>query len=96
MIITDDQPSKTLDLLQLKIPVNKYTEFLESPITSKSCRGELLQKAILIIWDETPMANKAAVECVDTMLQRIMNVDSPFGGKVFVTLGDFRQTCPVI
>ena len=76
--------------------MNKYTEFLESPITSKSCRGELLRKAILIVWDETPMANKAAVECVDTMLRRITNVDSPFGGKVFVTLGDFRQTCPVI
>ena len=42
------------------------------------------------------MANKAAVECVDAMLRRIMNNNSPFGGKVFVALGDFRQTCPVI
>ena len=42
------------------------------------------------------MANRAAVECVDTMLRRVMNCDSPFGGKVFVTLGDFRQTCPII
>ena len=42
------------------------------------------------------MANKAAVECVDSLLRRIMNRDAPFGGKVFVTLGDFRQTCPVI
>ncbi len=42
------------------------------------------------------MANKAAVECVDTLLQKIMNVDTPFGGKIFITLGDFHQTCPVI
>ena len=42
------------------------------------------------------MANRAAVECVDSMLRRIMNCDTPFGGKVFITLGDFRQTCPVI
>ena len=42
------------------------------------------------------MANKAAVECVDAMLRRITNVDTPFGGKIFVALGDFRQTCPVI
>lgn len=34
------------------------------------------------------MVNEAAVECVDVMLQKIMNVDEPFGGKVFVTLGD--------
>jgi len=50
----------------------------------------------MIIWDKTPMANKAAVECVDSMLQRIMNNDSPFSGKVFITLGDFHQTCPII
>ena len=51
---------------------------------------------MLIIWDETPMANKAALECVDAMLQRITNIDTPFGGKIFVGLGDFRQTSPII
>ena len=43
-----------------------------------------LRKAVLIVWDETPTANKAAAECVDSVL-RVMNIDAPFGDKVFVT-----------
>ena len=42
------------------------------------------------------MANKAAVECVDRLLQSITGSQLPFGGKVVVALGDFRQVAPVI
>ena len=42
------------------------------------------------------MANKAVLECVDNTLRKIMGVDIPFGGKVILLSGDFRQTCPVI
>jgi len=42
------------------------------------------------------MANKATVECVDSMLRKIMKNNTPFSGKVFVCLGNFHQTCPVI
>lgn len=42
------------------------------------------------------MANKASLACTDELLRRVMGVDVPFGGKIFILLGDFRQTCPVI
>ena len=42
------------------------------------------------------MANRAVFECVDDVLKRIMQSEEPFGGKVIVFSGDFRQTCPVI
>ena len=36
------------------------------------------------------------MSCVDDLCRAVMNVDEPFGGKIVVMLGDFRQTCPVI
>lgn len=42
------------------------------------------------------MANKAAVECDDMFLQLLEDQDEPFGGKVFLGLGDFRQVPPVV
>jgi ATP-dependent DNA helicase PIF1 len=43
------------------------------------------------------MANSAVLSCVDDILRRCMGTpDLPFGGKVVILLGDFRQTSPVI
>jgi ATP-dependent DNA helicase PIF1 len=42
------------------------------------------------------MAHRSTLECVDDLLKRVMKNDLPFGGKVLILLGDFRQTCPVI
>ncbi|KAJ7220657.1 DNA helicase Pif1 like protein, partial [Mycena pura] len=78
-----------------QIPVNDKNEMLESPIDPGDPRGELLRQAALIIWDEAPMANKAVLVCVEA-LRRIMGNSLPFGGKVLILLGDFRQTCPVV
>nr|GME10446.1 ATP-dependent DNA helicase pif1-like [Ipomoea batatas] len=50
----------------------------------------------LILWDEASMANRRAIESVDTTLRDIMDTDQIFGGKVVVFGGDFRQTLPVI
>ena len=69
---------------------------LESDIKINSQRANLIRSAALIVWDEAPMANKAVLECVDAVLRKIMQNDAPFGGKVILLSGDFRQTCPVI
>ena len=42
------------------------------------------------------MMHKHAFEAVDRMFQDIMEVDEPFGGKVVLLAGDFRQTLPII
>lgn len=68
-------------------------ELLESSIHLADSRAELLREAALILWDEAPMANKAVLACI---LHKVTEKDLPFGGKVFVLLGDFRQTCPVV
>ena len=69
---------------------------LESPISPTDSRAAFIRQSSLIIWDEAPMANHAVLACVDETCQRIMQSSLPFGGKVVVLLGDFRQTCPVI
>ncbi|EAU89526.2 ATP-dependent DNA helicase PIF1 [Coprinopsis cinerea okayama7 len=87
---------RIVDSLTFKVPVNEKNEMLQSPIRSTDARAELIREASLIIWDEAPMANRAVLSCVDDVLRDVMGTDIPFGGKVIVLLGDFRQTCPVV
>ncbi|XP_057444945.1 uncharacterized protein LOC130737204 [Lotus japonicus] len=71
-------------------------------IKQGSNKAELLRHTSLIIWDEAPMVNRLAFEGLDRTLRDIMLmtnpgcVDKPFGGKVVVLGGDFRQTLPII
>ncbi|CAH9060704.1 unnamed protein product [Cuscuta epithymum] len=62
--------------------------------------AELLKQTKLIIWDEATMANRFCFEALDRSLNDIISNDgdsiSPFGGRVIVFGGDFRQTLPVI
>ncbi|KAH9622346.1 hypothetical protein KSS87_022355, partial [Heliosperma pusillum] len=63
---------------------------------------ELLRRAKLIIWDEAPMTHKHSFEALDRSLKDVMrvvderNADEPFGEKVVVFGGDFRQILPVV
>ncbi|XP_022040960.1 ATP-dependent DNA helicase RRM3-like [Helianthus annuus] len=56
----------------------------------------------LIIWDEAPMTHKHCFEALDKTMKDIsrssqLNMQSkPFGGKVILFGGDFRQILPVI
>ncbi|KAK9724458.1 hypothetical protein RND81_05G073600 [Saponaria officinalis] len=58
--------------------------------------------AKLIIWDKAPMTHKYSFEALDRSLKDVMrvvderNATEPFGGKVVVFGGNFRQTLPVV
>ncbi|XP_012856929.1 PREDICTED: uncharacterized protein LOC105976186 [Erythranthe guttata] len=65
-------------------------------ISQQSPQAELLMKANLIIWDETPMMHRYCFEALDSTMRSILQSDEPFGGKVVVLGGDFRQILPVI
>nr|XP_051207578.1 uncharacterized protein LOC127323481 [Lolium perenne] len=62
----------------------------------KSGTAELLKQASLVIWDEVAMTKRQAVETLDRSLQDIMECPLPFGGKVVIFGGDFRQVLPVV
>nr|XP_051197041.1 uncharacterized protein LOC127310402 [Lolium perenne] len=65
-------------------------------IAIATATSDLLRKASLIIWDEVAMTKRQTVETLDRSLQDIMGCDLPFGGKVVVFGGDFRQVLPVV
>lgn len=79
-----------------QVPVNENNELLEAAIPLNSARADLIRESHAVVWDEAPMANCAVLACVEEVCRRVMGNDLPFGGKVIVLLGDFRQTCPVI
>jgi len=65
-------------------------------VRKQSALGILLKMCKLIIWDETPMVNRCAIEAVDKMLKDINDCNLIFGGKVMVLGGDFRQVLPIV
>ena len=67
-----------------------------SSISKNSQKADVLKRAKLIIWDEAPMTHRHALELIDRLLQDLMDSNQPFGGKVVVLGGDFRQVLPVI
>jgi ATP-dependent DNA helicase PIF1 len=58
--------------------------------------AELLRAAALIVYDEAPMHHRYFIEALDRTLRDLMKVDKPFGGKLIVFGGDFRQCAPVV
>ncbi|XP_065321043.1 uncharacterized protein LOC135928506 [Gordionus sp. m RMFG-2023] len=56
----------------------------------------VIKRSKLIIIDEATMMTKYALRCIDRLLKDIMQTQFPFGGKVILLGGDFRQTLPVI
>ena len=80
---------------RFKIPL-KLNESSTCNISRNSKEAQLIILAKLFIWDEAPMIHKFAFEALDRTFRDITQVDKPFGGKVFVFGGDFRQVLPVI
>lgn len=50
----------------------------------------------VIICEEMPMAHRSVLECVNELLQAIAETDKPFGGKIFIGIGYFLQTAPIL
>jgi len=82
--------------MHIQVPVNNRNEMLLSTIDPFNSHGDLIHAASVVIWDEAPMVNRAVVACVDDICQKVMQNSQPFGGKIIILLGDFRQTCPVV
>jgi ATP-dependent DNA helicase PIF1 len=64
--------------------------------------GDLIRSAKLIIWDKASMISRDILEAVDRTFKEVCKLidprfeNVPFGGRVIVFGGDFRQVLPVI
>lgn len=78
-----------------KLPLT-INEKSTSGIETESDVAKTLATAAVIIIDEVSMLSKYAFEIIDDVLRRIMNNQTPFGGKLLILGGDFRQTAVII
>lgn len=67
-----------------------------SNLRMRSNDADVLREAALIIIDEATMLYKDGLRCIDRVLRELMVDERPFGGKIFLLGGDFRQTLPVV
>ncbi|XP_029124910.1 uncharacterized protein LOC109787689 [Cajanus cajan] len=80
---------------RFKIPINVEEDSFFS-ISKQSDLAKLIRETTTIIWDEAPMTNRYALEALDRSLKDILDCNAPFGGKIMILGGDFRQVLPVV
>ena len=78
------------------LPIDMPKHDATSSIRAQEPRAEVLRRAKLILWDEVSMVPLAALDCVDRLLRDLTGDNRPFGGKVLILGGDFRQLLPVV
>lgn len=78
---------------KLPVPLNETSTSL---LTQGQKAYRELEAASLIIWDEVAMAQGRALEVLDLLLRDMMKSKIPFGGKIILLGGDFRQCLPVV
>ncbi|PIA26872.1 hypothetical protein AQUCO_08600024v1 [Aquilegia coerulea] len=77
---------------RFKIPL-EVDDYSTCNISQKIDLAQLIQRADLVVWDETPMNHRNIFEAVDKTFQDLMHdADGHiFGGKTILLGGDFRQ-----
>ncbi|XP_067949868.1 ATP-dependent DNA helicase pif1-like [Watersipora subatra] len=81
----------------LKLPLNlARTENPVCNIKKNSGTAQLLQRCVLIMWDECTMLHKLAFEALNRILKDLRENNRLFGGVTLLLSGDFCQTLPVI
>ena len=64
-------------------------------ILGDSVAAKLLEESDILILDEIAMMNKVDLERIESSLRELMDNENPFGGKIVILSGDFRQILPV-
>ncbi|XP_047129685.2 uncharacterized protein LOC100201102 [Hydra vulgaris] len=80
-------------LFKLPVPI---LENSTCNVTPNSIHGKFLRQVSLYLLDEASMIPKHALNAIDKLLQDVCNNKFPFGGKVILMGGDFRQILPVV
>ena len=66
-------------------------------ISAQSDLAKLVRMARLLLIDESTMLDRYQLEALDRTLRDLMGQpDQPFGGKILLLAGDFRQCLPVV
>ena len=81
---------------RMKAPL-KPTKDSTLNISSQSNLATLIRRAKLLLIDESTMLDRFLLEAMDRSLRDLMQApEKPFGGKIIILAGDFRQCLPVV
>lgn len=80
---------------RFKMPWSKDGRFVSYLMNGSQAATELYD-AQIIIWDQVTSCHKGMIAEVDIVLQRLMKCQRPFGGKVVLLAGDFRECLPIV
>lgn len=75
------------------IPVDEYNTHLKSHVEPRSDRAYLLQAAKCHVIDEIGGLHFKAFDCADRLLRSLTGINRIWGGRMLITVGDFRQVC---
>ena len=78
-----------------KLPITPCQNSMYN-ISPRDMNGRLLEAGDILVWDEAPMSHRYLFEALDHSHRDLMRNDLPFGGKLFIIGGDFRQILPVV
>jgi hypothetical protein len=82
---------------RFKVDVPTYSDS-QSRILPNTKLAQIIQDCDVIIWDEAPMSSRYVLEIVEEKLRELMPNEFskiPFGGKIMLLGGDFRQCLPI-
>ena len=80
-------------LFKLHVPILETSTCNVSPV---SYYAYYLRSLVLILIDKASMIPNHALHAINRLLQDIMGNNLPFGGKIVLFGGDFRQGLPVV
>jgi hypothetical protein len=73
------------------IPVDEWAPYLESGVLPQTERAVLCLAAACHIIDEIGSLHFKAFSAADRLLRGLTGVNKVWGGRMLITLGDFRQ-----
>jgi len=71
-------------------------EQFSSTIGENTFAYKLLKRATAFIIDECSMLNSKYLEAIDLLLQKSTGDSRPFGNRLIILTGDFRQCAPIV
>jgi nucleoside-triphosphatase THEP1 len=76
------------------IPVDEYNPYLKSSVGPRSDCAKLLLAAKCHVIDEIGGLHFKAFDCADRLMRMLTGSNHVWGGRMLITVGDFRQVCP--
>ena len=89
---------------KIYLPEREIASLLESGRSPEKSRRRMIRrlhqpkekkKADVLVLGEIAMMSKVDLERIEKSLRLLMENDHPFGGKIVILSGDFRQILPV-